>query len=98
MTDHSDDGAKTKMIRGQVTNEARLDLLEKQMVVVATQNIEERERIAALEALQGVKKATNATKPNVWNNTNIRIAIGAALIAFLAFIGWTVRDITQILP
>ena len=81
------DGKTTQLQKGQASAAARIDMLEDRIVTLEAM----RERVAALEALQGVEDAP--LTPTLWNSKNGRYVIGAALIAFLAFIGWEANDI-----
>ena len=85
------DGKTTQLQKGQASAAARIDMLEERIAVLATVLEAMRERVAALEALQGIEDPAPA--PTLWNSKNGRYVIGAALIAFLAFIGWEANDI-----
>ena len=83
------DGERTQ-IQKQATAKVRLDMLEERVQILQDSLVAGGERIAALEALQGID-----TEPPVsfWNSTNGRYVIGAVLVSFLAFLGWEASDI-----
>jgi len=80
-------GKTTALQKGQAGHAARIDMLEERVAILETM----RERVAALEALQGIEDAPPA--PTLWNSKNGRYVIGAVLIAFLAYLGWEAKDI-----
>ena len=86
-----EDGAKTQLQKGQAGHAARLDLLEQLFDVVG----ELAQRIAALEALQGVDDAPHAS---FWNSTNGRWLIGGVTITLLALLGWSADDLRALIP
>lgn len=85
-----EDGAKTQLQKGQAGHEARLDLLEQLFDVVG----ELAQRVAVLEALQGVDDA----HASFWNSANGRWLIGGVTITLLALLGWNAEDIRGIAP
>lgn len=84
------DGKTTQLQKGQASAAARIEIAEERLQVLQDAIVEIGQRVAGLEALQGIEAEP---VKSFWNSTNGRYVIGALLVAFLAFLGWEAQDI-----
>ena len=85
------DGKTTQLQKGQASAAARIDMAEERIELLQHHLVELGQRVAALEALQGIEDPDHSN--SFWNSKNGRYVIGAALVAFLALLGWGAEDI-----
>ena len=84
------DGKTTQLQKGQASAAARIEISEERIELLQHHLVELGQRVAGLEAIQGIDQEP---AKSFWNSTNGRYVIGALLVAFLAGIGWGAEDI-----